>query len=158
MGWIGRNAWILLLGISLFNALSVWWQSKKEIALRPELESGYRRLIRGFVICQTMPWVVMGVGSVIGGVPSFFHYFNPRNGPFVLAFYFTTGVISLVVCYWVIFRGGAEELLRYPGFISLSLDKAWILRAVAILGLVGEVVGFAIMLYLNIQVPRFLQD
>ena len=158
MGWIGRNAWILLLGISLFNALSVWWQSKKEIALRPELESGYRRLIRGFVICQTMPWVVMGVGSVIGGVPSFFHYFNPRNGPFVVAFYVATALISLVLCYWVIFRGGAEELLRHPGFINLSVDKAWVLKAVAILAVASEVVAFTTMLFLDVQVPKFVQD
>jgi hypothetical protein len=158
MGWIARNAWILLLGITFVNAVNIWAQCKKEIALRPELEDGYRRLLRGFVICQSVPWIVMGAGSVFGGVPGFFHYFNPRNGPFVVAFYVTTALISLLVCYWVIFRGGAEELLRHPGFINLPVDKAWILKAVAILAVVSEVVAFTTMFFLNIQVPRFLQD
>ena len=99
-----------------------------------------------------------GVGSVFGGVPTFFHYFNPRNGPFVVAFYIATALISLVLCYWVIFRGGAEELLRHPGFINLSVDKAWVLKAVAILAVASEVVAFTTTLLLDIQVPRFVQD
>ena len=158
MAWIFRNAWILLLGLTFVNALLIWSQSKKEILLRPELEGGYRRLLRGFVIYQSVPWIVMGVGSVFGGVPTFFHYFNPRNGPFVVAFYVATALISLVLCYWVIFRGGAEELLRHPGFINLSVDKAWVLKAVAILAVASELVAFTTTLLLDIQVPRFVQD
>ena len=54
-----------------------------------------RLCIRGWLVYGNLPWVVMGLGILFGGVPTIFHYFNPRNGPVVLIWYGT------VIALWV---------------------------------------------------------
>jgi hypothetical protein len=86
---IFRHAWLLFIGVTCANGAIWWTRAKKEIAAHPELTETYRELVRGWLIYGNLPWVVMGAGILAGGVPSVFQYFNPRNGPFVIAWYVT---------------------------------------------------------------------
>jgi hypothetical protein len=153
MEWIFRNAWLLFIAITCANA-AVWWaRGKKEIATHPELEAGYRVLVRGLVLYGNLPWIVMGVGIMFGGVPSVFHYFNPRNGTFVIAWYVTVVALWVAVSYWIFLRDGAVALIRHPGLLNLPVQEPWVLKASVVLMLVGGVTAFAMMFFWDIQPP-----
>src|SRR6266513_4801553 len=90
-----RHAWLVFIAFTCING-AIWWRrGRTYIRANPALRSGYGRLIRGWLIFGNLPWLVMGVGIVFGRVPTVFHYFNPRNGPIVVAWYVT------VVALWV---------------------------------------------------------
>ena len=109
------------------------------------MEEGYRSLIRGWLLYGNLPWVVMGVGIVYGDVPSDFHYFDPRNGPFVVAWYVTVVVLWVLTAYWVFLRGGAEALIRHPGLLNLPVQEPWAVKAAVVLMLLGGVAGLTMM-------------
>lgn len=83
------------------------------------LVEGYAVLLKGYLIWMNLPWVVMGIGCTVGGVPTVLHFFRPRDGnPFVLAWYCTVFIIWAGGTFWLFLRNGAEELARHPGLIE----------------------------------------
>ncbi len=151
---IFQHTWILFIGVMCANA-AVWWsRGKKEIARQPDLEEGYRSLIRGWLIYGNLPWVVMGAGIVFGGVPSVVHYFDPRNGPFVIAFYVSVVVVWILTAYWVFLRGGAEALIRHPGLLYMPSQDPGAVKGLVALMLAGGVAGLTMMLLGYARVPE----
>src|SRR5262245_50808865 len=140
-----RHTWLLFMAVMCANA-AVWWiRARPHIARRPELEEGYRSLIRGWLVYGNIPWVVMGAGILFGGVPTIVHYFDPRNGPFVIAFYFSAIVLWILTAYWVFLRGGAEALIRHPGLLDLPSQDPRIVKLLVALSLAGGVAGLTMM-------------
>jgi len=124
------------------------------MAQNPALEPGYRKLVRGWLIYGSVPWLIMGAGILAGSVPSTVYYLNPRNGPFVIAFY--TSVIALWVLsfYWLFFRGGAEELIAHPGLLNFpSQNPLWV-KALFLLSVGGGIVALLVMIFGNFGAPR----
>jgi len=150
---IFRQAWILFIAVTSLNGFIWWWRAQPRIAENPALEAGYRRLIKAWLIWGNLPWLVMGAGIVFGGVPSTFHYFNPRNGPFVIAFYVTVVVLWIATFYWMFFRGGAETLIAHPGLFNVPGNRPWVLKAYFLVCLAGGIVGLSMMIFGNIQAP-----
>jgi hypothetical protein len=148
-----RHAWILFVVITCANGGIWWYRAQPRIAEDRRLESGYRRLVRSWLIYGNLPWLVMGAGILFGGVPSVFHYFNPRNGPFVIAFYITIVALWIATFYWLFFRGGAEDLIAHPGLLNLAVQRPWAVKTFFVLALTGGVLGLLAMIFGNIQVP-----
>jgi hypothetical protein len=153
MDWIFRNVWIGFIAVQCANGAAWWSRARKEIAVHPELESGYRMLVRRFVVFGNIPWIVMGFGIVYGGVPNMFHYFNPRNGPFVAAFWVTLVALWIAGGYWILIRDGADTLIRYPGLLNVRVREIWAVKSLTILVLLGGAIGFAIMMLADSPVP-----
>jgi hypothetical protein len=150
---IFRHSWLLFVAVTCANG-AVWWsRGKKEIANHPELEQGYRQLVRGWLIYGNLPWVVMGAGILLGGVPSVWQYLNPRNGPFVIMWYVTVVALWVATVYWVFLRGGAEALVRHPGLLNLPVQQPWAVKALVVLMLLGGVAGLAMMILGDTPVP-----
>jgi len=95
----------------------------------------------------------MAAGILSGAVPSVLHYFNPRNGPFVIAFYVTVVALWIATFYWLFFREGAEDLVAHPGLLNLPADRPWVVKVYFVLCLAGGVVGLLWMVFGDIQVP-----
>lgn len=132
-----RHAWILFVLIECVNG-AIWWRrAQPKINENPALEPGYRRLVRSWLIYGNFPWLVMGVGIVFGGVPSVFHYFNPRNGPFVIAFWLTVVTLWIATFYWLFFRDGAEDLIAHPGLLSFPIQRPWAVKLFFLAALAG---------------------
>ncbi len=56
---------------------------------------------------------------MIGRIPSVFDFFQPKNGnPYVLAFHASALLEMLLAANWIIFRGGAEMLVKHPGILN----------------------------------------
>jgi hypothetical protein len=132
---------------------AVWWyRGRRKMAENPSLTPGYRRLVRSWLIYGNLPWLVMGAGILFGSVSSSLQYFNPRNGPFVIAFDLTTVALWIAAFYWLLFRGGAEDLARHPGLLRSSDPRA--VKAFFLLASAGGVFGLVMELLNHLPVPR----
>ncbi len=151
--FISRHGWVLFVLVTCLNGAIWWYRARRRIAETPELEPGYRRLIRGWLIYGNIPWLVMGLGILVGGVPTIWHFFNARNGPFVLAWYVSVVVLWVLSVYWLFFRGGAEALVAHPGLFRSPVQSPRAVKAYFLLALAGGITGLLMMLFGNIRVP-----
>lgn len=161
---LGRNAimdlfhfltkWFWALGIvtTFINYGLIQARASQHIIAHSELRDGYRTLTKGFVIWGSLPWVVMGIGIVFGRVPSIFNFFRPRDGnPFVLAFFASVFLVWILGTYWLVFRGGAEVLVKYPGVLNINLKSS---RSVMIYWFICLAAGvFAVILMFSRDIP-----
>jgi hypothetical protein len=117
---ISRYAWILFILVTIANGLIWWKRSKPFVLARPELQAGYRRLVRGWILWGSIPWVVMGIGCTVGGIPNCFQFFRPRDGNyFVLAWWSSILLLIILGTFWM-FTGGAEAIAAHPGILNKS--------------------------------------
>ena len=151
--FIFRHAWALFIAVTCLNGAMWWRRGGPWMARNPALREQYRRLIRGWLIWGNLPWLVMGVGILSGAVPSTVHYFNPRNGAFVILFYGTVIAIWILKFNWVFFAGGAEKLIACPGLFNPPMTRTWTVKALVLASLAGGVVGLSVMCFGNIQIP-----
>jgi hypothetical protein len=129
-------------------------KARQHIAENPELLDGYQAIIKGFVSWGNLPWVVMGVGCVFGGVHSVFDFFRPRDGnSFVLAFFASVFLIWVLGTYWLAFRGGAEMLVKHPGLLNVNLKSTRAVMIYWFLCLAGGVVGVVLMFLRVMPIP-----
>jgi hypothetical protein len=115
-----RDAWLLFLGVVLLNVPILWHRSRPQIAAHPELEAGYRRLIRGLAFWMSLPWLVMGLGYMVGGVQTLRDFLRPAaGGPYVWALWAVVYAELVLLGYWAVWGGGAKALVRHPGVINI---------------------------------------
>lgn len=108
-------------------------------------------MFKGYIIWLNIPWIVMGIGCTIGGVPDVLSYFKLREGnPHVLAFFASVILIRLQAAYWLFFRKGAEKLVRYLGPFSSSFSSPVKVQVIGLLVIVPAAVGIS-MLWMKIQ-------
>ena len=118
------------------------------------MEEGYQKIIKGFVTWGNIPWIVMGIGCVMGGVPSVFHFFRPRDGnPYVLAFFASVFLIWIMGTYWLLFQGGAKMLVKHPGLLNVDCKSPTMLKIFWFLCLAGGVFAVIMMFTQDIPVP-----
>jgi hypothetical protein len=148
--------WVAFILVTFVNG-AIWWSRSKPHRIRdPALTESYRSLIRGFVIWGNIPWLVMGAGIVFGGVPSIFHYFDPKSpNPFIAAWFGSVFFLWIAGCYWLFARGGAEELIRHPGLIQPQMSSPSAIKALWVLCLAGGVFGVALMYFGDFKPPEF---
>jgi hypothetical protein len=142
----------MFIAVTIVNALIFRARSQRHIAKDPSLEEGYRKLFWGLLIWGNLPWVIMGLGCLVGGIPSVFHYFRPPDGnTFILAFFASIFLIWILGTYWLFVRGGAEMLIRHPELFNSDFQSPAMLKLFWCLCLAGGIVAVTSML-----VPGFL--
>jgi hypothetical protein len=89
-----KNFWLLAIIVTLINAYYFKVRARPLIRDNPDLEEGYNKVFWGTIIFLGLPWLVMGFGMTLGGIPTVFHFFRPRDGnPYVIAFHLTIIII-----------------------------------------------------------------
>lgn len=130
--------WVIAIGIACVNAYLLRSRAQKEIERNPELAEGYAQLVKGYLVFFNIPWLVMGLGIIMGGTRGVFDYFDPRSGnAYVIAFHLTAVIESALTVFWVYFAGGAEFLVRYPGVINVDIKSPLVIKLLVGLGLLG---------------------
>jgi len=148
--------WAVAIAVSFVNAAIFWVRARKKIAENTELAPGYHKLIKGFVLWGNIPWIVMGVGSTLGGVPTVFHFFRPREGnPFVLAFFVAVVLLFVLGTYWLLFRDGAQMLVHHPGLFSYDFRTTREVKLFWFACLVGGLFGLAMMFTMDMPLPKY---
>ncbi|MBW1985419.1 MAG: hypothetical protein JRI53_11925, partial [Deltaproteobacteria bacterium] len=93
-------------------------------------------------------------GVTFGDIDSIYYYFRPQDGnPYVQAFFVSVFLIWLLGTYWLLFRDGAEMLIKHPGFFRTRLESPWMIKVYWILCLVGGIVGVVMMYRQDVQIP-----
>ncbi len=119
--------WFLALFIGPLNYLMVRTRVQRIIKQRPELELDADKVLFGYLIFNTAPYVLLGLIQLTGGFDSpLFLYFAPLSNPFVFA---SVGVLFVwwgTTAYWIYFNNGAHTLINYQlssGWNSETLIK-----------------------------------
>jgi hypothetical protein len=151
---ITRWFWAICIVVTFLNAGIYRFKARRRIKEHPELAESYNALIWGFALWGNIPWIVMGIGMVFGGVPTVFHFFRPQDGnPFVLAFFISVITLWILGTYWLFFRGGAQLIVDHPGIFNVNTKRTWVVKLYWILCLAGGIMGIVMMLTQNFQVP-----
>ncbi len=155
---VGRYAWLAFL---LFTA-AVLWPSRKlhdRLTDEPTFADADREIRRKVFLWMSVPWLVMGLGQLVGGVPSVWHFLDPRHGgPWMLAFFLSLFALWIASAYWIFFRDGATAIADHQlmvahglrGPIELTPNKVKLFFA---LSLAGGVVAVVLMFTGAFSVP-----
>ena len=138
--------WVLFIIINLVNVAIYHVYSREQIQENPELERGYHDIIRASITWGNLPWIVMGIGCTIGGIPSIFDYFHTGDGdPYVIAFWCSLLLIWILGTHWLFFREGADVIVRHQGPIKYAiLDDPSMVKLFWCLGLAGGIASVLI--------------
>jgi hypothetical protein len=136
----------MLVAVTLANALVLKFRSRDYIRQRPGLTRGYQQLFLGVLFWGNLPWLVMGTGIELGGVPSMFSYLRPRDGnPFVLAWFCVVVMLWILGFYWLFARRGAEFLIEHPGLLRGTPKNPAMIKAAYCLAGAGGIVGLLLI-------------
>jgi hypothetical protein len=150
-----HHGWVMFVAVTVVNALILSARSRSQIRARPELAAGYRRLLRWFLFWGNLPWLVLGYGIEVGGVPNIFYYFRPRDGnPFVLAWFGTIFGEWILGFWWLFLRHGAEFLVAHPGLLTERSTSPAVVKISYCLGVFGGILGFIFLWSSDIPVQE----
>lgn len=130
----------MAIAVTCVNAYLLRSRAAAEIARNPELKEGYDQLFKWYLIYLNLPWLVMGIGILIGGTHSVFDYFDPRAGnPYVIAFHITIIILWALIIFWIYFADGAEFLVRYTGVMNIDIKSTIVLKLLVALMFIGGI-------------------
>lgn len=153
--FLARYFWIAGIVTAFINITIFRFRAKKHFEQEPQLKDEYTKLLNRYLFWLSLPWVVMGIGIVFGGVPTLFHYFRPQDGnPFVLAWFATIFLIWVLGTYWLFFKNGAETLQTYHILTKSSLmaRSPLLMKIYWLLCLVGGIIGVSMMWRFSIPI------
>jgi hypothetical protein len=100
---------------------------------------------------MSVPWLVMGLGILVGGVSSLWRFFAPRHGgPWVLAFFVSVFAVWGVSAYWIFVGDGASaiadhQLMRVQGIRGRVELTPMLVKLFCVLSLLGGVLAVTLM-------------
>jgi hypothetical protein len=154
--FLEKWSWAAFILVTFLNAATFALRGRRQIQVHPELRDGYSSIIRGFVTWGNLPWVVMGIGCVYGGVPSVFSFFRPRDGdPYVLAFFCSVFLVWALGTYWLLCLGGAQKLVDHPGLLNIEIKSPRGVLVYWFLSLAGGIVATVWMFVYDVPMPHF---
>ena len=117
-----KHFWVGGILATIINAFVMRHRSKEFIVASPELTPGYNKLFYGMMFFGNIPWIIAGIGVLIGTTDGIFDYLNPRDlNPMVLIFHFSIIILWILFVWWIYFGRGAEFIEDHPGFLQVHL-------------------------------------
>ncbi len=154
--FLSKYFWVIAFIVSYINYISFKNKSKKYIEKNPELEEGYKKILKYYLLWQNIPWIIMGIGMTFGKIPYIWYYFKPKDGnPFVISWYISVILLWVLGSYWIFFKNGAETIVKYPGAFNVEIKKPIIVKLIWIILLAFGIFGFIFIWNSNIPIPEF---
>ena len=89
-------------------------------------------------------------------IPNVWSFFRPQDGdPYVLAWHFTVYGLWALTAYWIFLRGGAKQLIKYPGFFNTPIKSELAIKGFCALILIGGIAGVPMMYFMDAPVHDF---
>ncbi len=155
--FISRYFWAISLAFSCFNYLAATRRLNATAdAERIRLGQHY---LRWFAISGTVPWLVMGVGQIVGATPTVWYYFRPQDrNPFVIAWLASLFLLSVFFAIWVFAADGARktrelELLSAIGMRSRKPMSEFFIKLFAAIGPAFVLLWALLVVSMNAQIP-----
>lgn len=150
--FISTHFWAIALVVNVINAVIFRARAAEDIESKPELAESYPRLIRGFLFWASLPWIVMGTGILVGGVPTVWHYFRPQDlNPWVWSWFGTMALLWAAGSYWVVLRDGADTLVRHRAILRTPISDPRLIKLFTA-GSILWLAGFIAFLW-NMDIP-----
>ena len=106
--------WAVCLVFGFVNYRRASRQTQARLVADPQRAAMAERLLRRFALLMAVPWLVMGVGVLLGGVPGVWHYFRPQDGnPYVIAWIASVFALSVAFAVWVFACDGAARMTEF---------------------------------------------
>lgn len=148
-----RYFWLFALGTTAVN-YPIMRSRLSRLDLDSQERDTYELLLRNYFTWSNLPWIVMAAGSIVGHVPSVWHYFRPQdNNPWVLAWFASIFLLWFLCSYWLFLRGGAELLARRPQVFNLAATSPALVKVYWLVCLGGGVLGMVLMYTMNAPAP-----
>jgi hypothetical protein len=114
---IGRYFWLVCLVLSLYQYFVGLRSFASKDFTDPQAGEAAIALRRWLFVLSDLPWLVMGFGILVGGVPNVWYFLRPHDGnPYVLAWFGSVLACTLYFTLWVFFLGGAEKVVVLKPF------------------------------------------
>jgi hypothetical protein len=113
-----NQVWSILIGVTIVNALLISKRGRLHAETHPELLPGYEGAFKPILVYGSLPWLVMGVGIIVGGRRVTQFMMGRPSDPFVLAFYATIVLIHVRFAWWIFAMSGAEFLSEHFALIQ----------------------------------------
>lgn len=149
-----RFFWLIALVMVFLNAAIMYARTSKRRRQDPELTEGYKKLAIGFIVIGSTPWVIMGWGITSGNLHIVRPFFHPQDGgPFAQAFFASLVIEWIYLAYWVYLGGGAEMMVKHPGFFNIPTSSVRAVKLTCALLLVPGFIFFPIIYVNGFPVP-----
>ncbi len=154
---VTKHFWALAIFVNLVNVTVLKKGIKEHIAQAPELALGYNDLMKKYAIWLNLPWAFMGAGILIGRANSVFDFMAVRDAdPFVLGWWGVLFFELVIVNWWILYRKGAERLLKYNRAHTLNLTDPKHIKLFFIFCSAGVVAAFVMLVMMGENVvPSF---
>jgi hypothetical protein len=155
---ISEYFWLIALGITVFN----YRKARGVIAtsISNDQASEGETYLRRFALSASLPWIVMGLGQVLGFTPTVCYYFRPQDGnPFVIAWLVVVFGTACMYSWWVLFAGGAQKvrelnLMAVFGQRGSKPQSLLFIKLTAAFGPVFFFVWLYLMVSINAPLPK----
>jgi hypothetical protein len=122
--FIGRYFWAVCTAISAYHYVMGMRSLGSKDATDPRASEAAIRLRRWIAMGTAFPWIVMGWGILVGGVPNIWYFLRPQDrNPYVLAWFATIFASTLYFAFWVFFLEGAQKVV-----VLQPLEVKWYRR------------------------------
>lgn len=149
MDFVFEQTWILFILVSIFNTYLFYNRAKPYIEKDPTLENGYRKITLYSLSLGNIPWLIMGIGNIVGFTHNTFEYLNPNQlKPIVLAFHASIIILWICLIIWIYFMNGAEFLEKHPGLLRHNPTAKHIKFMTPIM-LLGSIIAIIMMWNFN---------
>jgi hypothetical protein len=156
---ISRYFWVICLAFSLINFVTSQYRLKSRTTSDSEKREIGSRYLIWFSLANTIPWVVMGWGQVIGGVPSVWYYFRPQDqNPYVITWFVSIFLLSVIYTIWVFAADGVNKIREYEllsaiGVRSNHLTSEVLIKIFAALGPAFVLLWVYLVSTMNATIP-----
>ena len=116
---VGRYFWLVCLGRSAYQYFMGLRSLASKDPTDPRTSAEAVVLRRWFVVISDLPWIVMGWGIMVGGVPNIWYFLQPRSGNPYRAFGVVLPAFSRSLCgsrSGCFFFEGAEKVVVLQPF------------------------------------------
>ncbi len=119
---IDKYVWIACILATIVNVNSFRMASKIYITQNPSLQDGYNKIFKSILFYGNIPWVIMGMGNLLGLTSGMLDYLFPKEmNPIVLIFHSSIIILGIFLIKWIYFNKGAEFLEQHPGIITKKI-------------------------------------
>jgi len=158
--FISRYFWAISIALALFHYIKKQHELKavdNDSTVNMKIKIQYTRW---FTLATVFPWVVMGLGHIVGDVPSIWYYFRPQDqNPYVVAWFVLNFILVVAFTLWVFFADGARkareyELLSYTGMSSKTHMSETTIKLVAAIGPVFFLLWVYLISAMDVTIPK----
>lgn len=121
---LSQYAGVFFLALLVIATTVLWLRDRIRTQNDPPGRERATRRAWVFLLCASPPWIAMTLGNVIGGLHNPMDFLNFQNGPFAVLFMASTVWVWLALLYWLLAKGGAEEMAEsgHMGFVGPTVS------------------------------------